>query len=179
LTAASEIILGIEATAGKGSAHALVATVGQIEALPGASNVIPSDVRFSLDVRAASDEARAAAAGEIAGLAREIGQRRKVTVTIDTVLEKPVARCAPRLMEAIAAGIGACQAEPARSLMSGAGHDGQSMVHLGDFGMIFVRCRAGISHNPAEWVSIDDMGRAVEALAATIEELARRESTEP
>ena len=55
--------------------------------------------------------------------------------------------------------------------MSGAGHDGQAMIHLTDIGMIFVRCRAGISHNPLEFVTIDDLGLAVEALVRTISEL--------
>ena len=59
--------------------------------------------------------------------------------------------------------------------MSGAGHDGQAMIHLTDIGMIFVRCRGGISHNPLESVTVADLGAAVEALVGTIAELARRE----
>ncbi|MBZ9937823.1 allantoate amidohydrolase [Mesorhizobium sp. BR1-1-16] len=175
LAAAAEIILAVEAIARKGKKHALVATVGHVEVMPGASNVIPGDVRFSLDVRAATDDARKAAVEEITLFARRIDKRRQVVVGVETVMEKGVATCAPRLAKAIAAGVGAVQAKPARSLMSGAGHDGLSMAQLGDIGMIFVRCRAGISHNPNEWVSIDDMGAAVEALVATIEELARQE----
>ncbi|SHF91314.1 allantoate deiminase [Kaistia soli DSM 19436] len=175
LMAAAEIMLMVEAIARKGKKHALVATVGHVEVMPGASNVIPADVRFSLDVRAATDEARKAAVEEITLFARKIDKRRHVVVGVETMMEKGVATCAPRLTKAIAAGVGAVQGKPARSLMSGAGHDGQSMVQLGDFGMIFVRCRAGISHNPNEWVSIDDMGVAVEALVATIEELGRQE----
>ena len=57
--------------------------------------------------------------------------------------------------------------------MSGAGHDGQAMIHLTDIGMIFVRCRGGISHNPAEFVSIEDLGLAIEALVRTVGEIAR------
>ena len=56
--------------------------------------------------------------------------------------------------------------------MSGAGHDGQAMIHLTDIGMIFVRCRAGISHNPLEFVTVADVGVAVEALIATIQKIA-------
>jgi acetylornithine deacetylase/succinyl-diaminopimelate desuccinylase-like protein len=59
--------------------------------------------------------------------------------------------------------------------MSGAGHDGQAMAHLTEIGMIFVRCRAGISHNPLELVTIEDMGLAIEALLRTILDLAREE----
>ncbi|MBN9018384.1 MAG: allantoate amidohydrolase [Rhizobiales bacterium] len=176
LTAAAEIILEIEATARQGKKHSLVATVGHVEVMPGASNVIPADVRFSVDVRAADDAARKAAVETISNFARKIDRRRHVVVGFETVMEKPVARCAPRLQKAIGAAVSAVQGKPARSLMSGAGHDGQSMVQLTDFGMIFVRCRAGISHNPLESVTIDDMGAAVEALVGTIVELARQES---
>ena len=58
--------------------------------------------------------------------------------------------------------------EKPHELMSGAGHDGQAMINLTDVGMIFVRCRAGISHNPLEFVAVDDMGLAIEALIGTI-----------
>ena len=61
---------------------------------------------------------------------------------------------------------------PQRRLASGAGHDGHAMHHLTDVGMLFVRCRGGISHNPAEFAAIDDMGLAVEALIKAVERLA-------
>jgi len=176
LTAAAEMILEIEAIARKGQKNSLVATVGHVEVMPGASNVIPGDVRFTVDVRAATDDARREAVEAIKNHARKIDRRRHVVVGVETMLEKPVASCAPRLQKAIGTAVTALQGKPARGLMSGAGHDGQSMVQLGDFGMIFVRCRAGISHNPNEFVTIDDMGLAVEALVGTIVELARQES---
>jgi allantoate deiminase len=175
LAAAAEIILAIEAIAKKDKKNSLVATVGHVEVMPGASNVIPADVRFSLDVRAANDRARQEAVEAITLVARKVDKTRHVVVGVETMLEKPVATCGARLQKAIGKAVTTVQGEPARSLMSGAGHDGQSMAHLGEFGMIFVRCRAGISHNPAEFVTIDDMGLAVEALVETILELARQE----
>jgi acetylornithine deacetylase/succinyl-diaminopimelate desuccinylase-like protein len=60
--------------------------------------------------------------------------------------------------------------------MSGAGHDGQAMIHLTDIGMIFVRCRGGISHNPLEFVTVEDIGLGVEALVRTIVEIAQDEA---
>ena len=56
-----------------------------------------------------------------------------------------------------------------RELMSGAGHDGHAMIHLTDIGMLFVRCRGGISHNPAEYASPADMGLSAAALIRFIE----------
>jgi acetylornithine deacetylase/succinyl-diaminopimelate desuccinylase-like protein len=143
---------------------------------PGASNVIPGKVDFSLDVRASDDDTRAAAATEIRQRARQVGARRGLVFGMETVHEKPVATCAPRLRRAIAAAIASVTGKPPRELMSGAGHDGQAMIHLTDIGMIFVRCRAGISHNPLEYASSDDMGLAVEALARTIIEIAKEDA---
>jgi allantoate deiminase len=173
LTAAAEAITAIEAIARAGIGASLVATVGEVRVLPGASNVIPGEVHFTLDVRAANDQARVDAAAEIRRRLDDIGARRKVAIRLDTVYEKPVAACAPWLREAMAAAITETTGKRPRELMSGAGHDGQAMVKLTDIGMIFVRCRGGISHNPAEFVMVDDLGLAVEALIQTILEIAR------
>ncbi len=172
LAAAAEMMMAIEQVATKGAKSSMVATVGEIKAAPGASNVIPGSVEFSLDLRAADDAARMAAATEIRAATRQIGIRRGVVVGIETVHEKPVATCAPRLKRAIAAAIESVTGAKPRELMSGAGHDGQAMIHLTDIGMIFVRCRAGISHNPLEFVTVADMGLAVEALIRTIQSIA-------
>jgi allantoate deiminase len=72
------------------------------------------------------------------------------------------------MVERIAAAIETVTGKPSHRLMSGAGHDGQAMIHLAPIGMIFVRCRGGISHNPAEYASPEDMGIAVAALVETI-----------
>ena len=172
LAAAAEMMLAIEQVAKKGAKSSLVATVGEIRAMPGASNVIPGSVAFSLDLRAADDETRAAAANEIRAATRQIGIRRGVVVGIETVHEKPVAVCAPRLRRPIAAAIESVTGGKPREMMSGAGHDGQAMIHLTDIGMIFVRCRAGISHNPLEFVTVADVGLAVELLIHTIANIA-------
>ncbi len=177
LAAAAEAMTMIEEIAGKGSKAFLVATVGEIAASPGASNVIPGEVRLSLDVRAADDASRTEAVAEIRRRLRQIGTRRGVVIGLETVQEKPVAKCAPRLMAAIARAIEKVTGEPAPELMSGAGHDGQAMISLTEIGMIFVRCRAGISHNPLEYVTNDDFGASVEALVETIVEIARREES--
>ncbi|MCX5577615.1 allantoate amidohydrolase [Kaistia terrae] len=175
LVAAAELIVGIEAIAKKDRKNALVATIGQMDVLPGASNVIPAEVRFSLDVRAATDDARRDAVAAILTQARKVEAVRQVSLSFDNVLEKPYAPCGERLTAAIETATSQVMGKPAQRLLSGAGHDGLSMAHLTEYGMIFVRCRGGISHNPAEFVTVDDMGLAVEALVATILELARQE----
>ena len=174
LAAAAETMVMIEEIARAGSRESLVATVGEISVAPGASNVIPRDARFSLDLRAPTDELRRAAVTEIRERIRKIGVRRGVVIGMETVHEKPVASCAPRLRRAISSAIESVTGKKPMELMSGAGHDGQAMVNLTDVGMIFVRCRAGISHSPLEFVTQEDLGLSVEALIATIIEIARQ-----
>jgi allantoate deiminase len=176
LAGAAEVVTLAEEVASQGARANLVATVGELKVTPGASNVIPGKVDFSLDVRASDDDTRADAATEIRQRASQVGARRGLVFGMETVHEKPVATCAPRLRRAIAAAIASVTGKPPRELMSGAGHDGQAMIHLTDIGMIFVRCRAGISHNPLEYASSDDMGLAVEALVRTIIEIAKEDA---
>ena len=175
LAGAAEVMTMVEEVAGQGAKASLVATVGEIKVTPGASNVIPGTAEFSLDVRASDDATRTAAATEIRQRARQIGARRGLVIGMETLHEKPVAVAAPRLKRAIAAAIAGLTGKPPRELMSGAGHDGQAMIRLTDIGMIFVRCRAGISHNPLEFVTVNDMGLAIEALVRTIVEIAGEE----
>ncbi len=166
LAAAAEMVLAVE-RAGQGP-ESLVATVGELRVLPGAGNVIPGEVRFSIDLRAGEDTARARAARQIRESLAEIAARRGLAVAVEVVHEKPVVACGPALVEAAAAAVESVTGRPALRLMSGAGHDGQAMAHLCPFGMIFVRCRGGISHNPAEYASPGDMGAGVAALVEAI-----------
>jgi allantoate deiminase len=176
LAGAAEIISAVEEIARRGAPASLVATVGELRVSPGASNVIPGSVEFSLDVRAADDASRIAAMTEIGKRAEAVGARRNLAVVVDVVHQKPVATVSATIADAITAGIATATQSQPRRLMSGAGHDGQAMIQLTGIGMIFVRCRAGISHNPLEYVTNEDMGVAVEALVQTITRLAGDDS---
>lgn len=171
LAASAEMMLAIEDVARSGGAHQMVATVGRLTAKPGAVNVIPADVTFTLDIRADADAPRLAAIAELDARFRAIAGRRGVSVAMEKFYESPTTPCAPRLQEALA-GAAHDLGLADRRLASGAGHDGHAMHHLTDVGMLFVRCRGGISHNPAEHAAIDDMGLAVEALIKAVERLA-------
>jgi allantoate deiminase len=174
LAAAAEMIVAIEAVGLAGETDQLVATVGHVAVEPSAVNVIPALVDFTIDVRAADDPPRAAAIAEIERRLRSIAERRGVTLVLERYHDSPTTPCAPRLRTALAeavAGVGL----PVRTLTSGAGHDGHAMHGLTDIGMLFVRSRGGISHNPAEFSEADDIGLAVLALADAIAWLGRED----
>jgi allantoate deiminase len=175
LTAAAEMVLAVEAAAAAGG-DGIVATVGEIAARPGAVNVIPGSVQFSLDLRAADDRQRSATAATIRQAFETIASRRGLSVRVEPGHDKPVTAAAPRLMQAIGAGITDTTGRTPRTMMSGAGHDGQALAQLTEIGMIFVRCRGGISHSPREYASPADMGIAIEALVRTIQRLSAAEA---
>jgi allantoate deiminase len=134
----------------------LVGTVGKLECLPGAVNVVPGKVRFTIDIRAPRDPMRLAAVDDVLAALKGIAARRNVQLTVTKTHEGGVAACAPWLMDQIGAAI-AAEGIPVRKLPSGAGHDGMAIIDLTDIGMLFVRCEKGISHNPAEAITLADV----------------------
>lgn len=149
----------------------MVATVGKLDVMPGATNIIPARVVFSVDLRSMDDAARKAAVAQFENEARAIAERRKLGIDIEHFLATQAVPCDARLQGLIAAAIADVGGKPL-TLASGAGHDAQMMARLCPSAMMFVRCKGGISHNPAEYASPADMGRAVAALIRFIERLA-------
>ncbi len=161
LAAAAEMVLLVERVARETAD--LVATVGRMEALPGAVNVIPSGARFTIDIRSPSDAIRKEATTRLEREFGEIAQRRGITVRLKKSYDEPAAACAPWLIEQLEAAVARCGIRPLR-LPSGAGHDGLAMVALCPIGMLFVRCKGGISHNPAESITAEDADAVVRVL---------------
>jgi allantoate deiminase len=158
LAAAAEMVVGVESRAAQ-ERH-LVATVGSLEAQPGAVNVIPGEVCFTLDVRSPSDPQRRRALADIFVQCEGIAARRGVSCTHEVTYEAAAAICSPELVHQLDAAVARAGIRP-RRLPSGAGHDGLAMVHLCPIAMLFVRCRGGVSHNPAESISAADADIAV------------------
>jgi allantoate deiminase len=161
LTAAAEMVLAIERIGLETSD--LVATVGKIEAIPGAVNVIPSAARFTLDIRSATDRVRGASIAKLERELASIAERRGARLSLIKSYDAGAATCAPWLIEQLEAAVSNAGARPLR-LVSGAGHDGLAMGALCPIGMLFVRCKGGISHNPAEAITAEDVDVAVRVL---------------
>ncbi len=169
LTGAAEMVLAVETIALAGPA-VLVATVGRIEALPGAANVIPGEVRFTLDIRAGDPLRRDAAARAILHRMTKIAGVRELGLIVEPIHDLPASPCDPALMEMLDAATAAA-GQPVRRLVSGAGHDAMVMSALCPAAMLFIRCRGGISHNPAEHVDAADAEAALQVMLGFIDRL--------
>ncbi len=167
LTASAEMILAIEHEA-RSAGGDIVATVGRMTVLPGAVNVVPGRVEFSIDIRAGDPARRDCVARDILDTIAEIADRREVVYAIERVQDLPASPCDPRLMALMDQAI-AAYGQPPRRLVSGAGHDTMVMATLCPTAMLFIRCAGGISHNPAESVTEGDAETALAVLRAFVD----------
>ncbi|MDE2065233.1 MAG: allantoate amidohydrolase [Bradyrhizobium sp.] len=146
----------------------LVGTVGYIQAAPGATNVIPGQAHFTIDMRAPTDERRNRSVAEMVRRIEAVAKRRNLELQLDVTHENRTVPCAPWLKTQLAEAV-AAEGYSAFELPSGAGHDGMAMVDVTDVAMLFVRCRGGISHHPDEHVEASDADAGARVLLRLIE----------
>ena len=173
LTGAAECITTIEELC-RTDDGGLVGTVGYIDAMPGATNVIPGRVNFTIDLRAPTDAHRKRAVADIVRHIEAIAKRRELALQVDVTHENRTVPCALWLKTQVAEAV-AAEGYKVFELPSGAGHDGMAMIDISDVAMIFVRCRGGISHNPAEHVELADADAGARVLLRLIENFRPRD----
>jgi allantoate deiminase len=169
LVAASMFVVAVESYAA--SLDGLVATVGQLSVRQGAANVVPGEVILSLDVRHTNDEVRISASQHLCHVASQIANDRNISLTLQQVSDNAAVACSPRLVTLLSQAVGDV-GHPVLQLASGAGHDAVTMSALTEVAMLFVRCKGGISHNPAESVTADDVAVSIDVLSRFLELLA-------
>jgi allantoate deiminase len=169
IAGAAEWIIAVEREAQ--SVPGLVATVGVIEAKPGATNVIAGETRLTLDVRHGSDEVRSRAVDNLIRQAEEIAERRGLSVSRNVLLSQQAVPMDLFLVNEIERAIGQAGCEPHR-MVSGAGHDAMILADRIPSAMVFLRTPGGISHDPAESVRTDDVVKAIECGMHLLEQLA-------
>jgi allantoate deiminase len=152
--------------AGKGT----VGTVGEIDVRPGIINAIASSVRFSLDVRGPDDDAYQGVAGEIAAFAEEVARRRGMTAGWTQRQSLPATPMDARIVEALESAA-AATGEPYVQMHSGAAHDTMCVADRVPTAMVFVPCKDGISHHPAEDADPADAAVAAEIILNAIRSL--------
>ncbi|KAJ4702673.1 allantoate deiminase-like [Melia azedarach] len=154
----------------------LVCTVGEISTWPSASNVIPGQVTFTVDLRAIDDEGRESVLYELSNQMYQRCEKRSVSCSLERKHDADAVICdsnlSSQLKSASYAALKRMTGETQHEvpvIMSGAGHDAMAMSHLTKVGMLFVRCRGGISHSPAEHVLDDDVWAAGVAVLTFLE----------
>ncbi|BBP43910.1 allantoate amidohydrolase [Thiosulfativibrio zosterae] len=168
LAATAEIILMIEKNA---QIHGLVATVGHIKAYPNAVNVIPGMVEFTVDIRSDDDALREKVMNLMFHSSEAISMQRGLDIYWKEYHWAPARACHVDFRQLFEQSISE-QKVHVKTLVSGAGHDAMNMASITDIGMIFVRCKGGISHNPAESVEPEDADLAVETVLLALDKLA-------
>ncbi|MCC5992890.1 MAG: M20 family metallo-hydrolase [Rhodobacteraceae bacterium] len=161
LAGASELVLAVEALAR--DTEGLLANIGTMQVRPGAVNAVPGEVALALEIRAPSDKLRARAAAELTRAGHDIAARRGLGLEMARSYDQPATPCAPQMITRLSDAL-AQLGHPALHLASGATHDSSAMAALCDIGMIFTRCRGGISHHPDEFVDPDAMAAGILAL---------------
>ncbi|ABM35677.1 2-oxo-4-hydroxy-4-carboxy-5-ureidoimidazoline decarboxylase [Polaromonas naphthalenivorans] len=169
-TAAAELALYVEKRGG--SAENLVATVGMLEVPGGSINVVPGRCKFSLDIRATTDEVRDACAADIVHELQALCQRRGLHYRLEETMRAaaaPSARAWQQRWERAVEALGL----PVFRMPSGAGHDAMKLHEIMPQAMLFVRgLNAGISHNPLEAITNDDAELCVRAFQNLLDQLA-------
>ncbi len=169
--AVAELALYLEERAGQDADS--VATMGQLNVPNGSINVVPGACRFSLDIRAPNDGQRNAVERDVLQKLNEICTRRGLSHKLEETLRASAAPSAPALQARWTAAVQATGL-PVFNMPSGAGHDAMKLHDVMPQAMLFVRGEnSGISHNPLESTTADDMQLAVQAFSHLLTQLAQ------
>lgn len=173
-TAAAEIILLVEQLAIKAGDQGVVGTTGVIKADPGVINVIPGRVELGIDIRGISLHSKQQVVSELMGEMDQMRKRRNVELEIITITDEIPVQLSHEMVEVLQ---DVCSIHPYQSMVmpSGAGHDAMHLASFAPTGIIFIPCKDGISHNPAEVASMDDIVAGTEILLSAIRRMARKE----
>lgn len=166
LAAAAEWMVLVE-TLTREQGGNLVATVGTLRCAPGAVNVIPGEVTLTLDIRGPNDQPLDALLNRLLASAQEIAARRQLQFSAEEFYRIAATACDSELQRVLSEAVQEVQGRSV-SLPSGAGHDAIAIAERWPSAMLFVRCKGGISHHPAESVTADDVALAIDAYSRAV-----------
>lgn len=167
LAASAEFILAVERAGNEESKNKTVAAVTLCSLASPSMNVVPGHVKLVVDIRGIDFESIERCQKDVCGALEEICERRGVTGNVSVIsAEKPVL-LSKRVIKTI---MNACESTGIRYAVmpSGAGHDAMNAAYVIEAGMIFVPCKGGVSHNPAEEVEKDDVDAGFAVLCKAI-----------
>jgi N-carbamoyl-L-amino-acid hydrolase len=166
LTATSELVLYLESICKENYEEQIVGTVGKLEVLPNASNVIPGKAVLEFEVRSLDQGLTEKVISQIKERAIDIEKARGLEITFDQLSVSSPVSIDHDILKIIRE---ECE-RTANSILlpSGAGHDANQLATIAPIGMIFVQSKDGKSHCPEEWTPYEDVALGVEALARTM-----------
>jgi N-carbamoyl-L-amino-acid hydrolase len=173
LVSASELVLAVNSVA-LDLPGRQVATVGRIQAYPGAPNVVPGRTVMSLEIRDLDAEKMQFVFEQIEMAAEEIAGRRGTPIRFEEIDTASPPAPTDETMRDVIAGAAEYLGYSFRRMPSGAGHDAQDLAKITPTGMIFVPSRDGISHSPEEYTAPEDMARGASVLFHTIMDIDQR-----
>ena len=169
LAAAAEWMVRVE-TLTREQGGNRVATVGTLRCAPGAVNVIPGDVTLTPDIRGPHDQPLDALLDTLLKEAQAIASRRQLRFSAEEFYRIAATACDSGLQQVLSEAVQAVQGR-SLTLPSGAGHDAIAIAERWPSAMLFVRCKGGISHHPAESVTADDVALAIAAYSRAVSAL--------
>lgn len=167
MAGAAEVIAEVDKLCKQDPEADTVGTIGRIQSFPGGSNIIPHKVEFSLDLRDIDLERRQNVYAQIIKKIELVCAARKLSYSVDVNMEIDPVPCADSLINTFNQ-ISKAKGINAPVMISGAGHDAMLMADITDIGMVFVRCKDGISHQPREYAAQEDISLGTELLLEAV-----------
>jgi N-carbamoyl-L-amino-acid hydrolase len=167
LCAAAEIILAAERAGKAETGDATVATVGVAHVQPNALNVVPGQVELRIDIRGIRKDSISRTVLSVKESIRETEQLRGIRCDVETISSMDPVSLDPSVINSLAAA-SEKKGISFRRMASGAGHDAMKIAPAAPAGMLFIPCKEGISHNPAEEASLKDVALGAEIILEAI-----------
>ena len=167
LVSAAKLILAVEKAATEEKSFGTVATVGVIDIEPGTINVVPGKATLFVDLRGIDVESISRALKAIEKVESEVAASDGVEITQQVLVQDKPVGLNPELVNILDE---ICKADGVkyRIMPSGAGHDAMHMASLVPTCMVFIPCKGGISHNPAEYAKLEDIVKGIEIMAKAV-----------
>ncbi len=173
LVGAAEIIVALNEIATQVAGAPTVGTVGTLNVFPASRNIIPEEVTFTVDLRDIDLERRHRYEKQLMQRIEAITQKHQLSYTISEDTNSEPRYCADWIKAIIHEQCRALNLD-APELMSGPFHDSLPMSYVCDYGMIFIRSKDGISHNPLEYSYYEDLALGTQVLLGTVLEVLKK-----
>ncbi|WP_042354178.1 Zn-dependent hydrolase [Bacillus rubiinfantis] len=164
---AAEIALALETAANQEKASGTVATVGVLDVVPGAMNVVPGEVEMKVDIRSTSTESRQRVVNQLEQIIAVIKEKRQLVIEREEISSEEPVLLSPEVGQSLKE---LCEERGLTFtfMQSGAGHDAMNMTGLGPVGLIFVPSKDGLSHHPDEHTELEDILAGIDLLEAAV-----------